>query len=389
MDLEEDIPTQKTEAKSGQKIGGCILERKLGEGGMGSVWEAHQISLDRKVAVKILSPELSSDREFVERFKREARLVGRLQSPYIVQVYDTGAEEGIGYIVMERLQGMSLQDRIDDSGPLNESESLRILSEVSRGLAVAHAQGLVHRDIKPANIFLCSDGTTKILDFGIAHDRLSDITRTGEILGTPNYMSPEHGCGKEVTEKSDLYALGSTIYAALTGTPPFRGGTPVAVLRMHIDEPPVPLRGIQPGLNELILSLMEKRASERPANADKVAEIAEKLRDGKPPIRWPRIPNQLVWGILGATLLASAGIFRARFRLLSLVSASIAHRRVLRNLLNWDSSLILPSSFEMSKTICTLSAPMPGRCRKNPVSVRVKASASSLPILVTDKTFLP
>jgi serine/threonine protein kinase len=307
MDLEEDIPTQKTEAKSGQKIGGCILERKLGEGGMGSVWEAHQISLERKVAVKILSPELSSDREFVERFKREARLVGRLQSPYIVQVYDTGAEEGIGYIVMERLQGMSLQDRIDDSGPLNESESLRILSEVSRGLAVAHAQGLVHRDIKPANIFLCSDGTTKILDFGIAHDRLSDITRTGEILGTPNYMSPEHGCGKEVTEKSDLYALGSTIYAALTGTPPFRGGTPVAVLRMHIDEPPVPLRGIQPGLNELILSLMEKRASERPTNADKVAEIAEKLRDGKTPIRWPRIPRQLVWGILGATLLAAAG----------------------------------------------------------------------------------
>lgn len=307
MNPEEEIPTRRTRVKSGQKIGGCILERKLGEGGMGAVWEARQLSLDRQVAVKILSPELSSDSQFVERFKREARLVGRLQSPFIVQVYDTGTEGDLGYIVMERLRGMSLQEKIDDSGPLGEDESIRMLSEIARGLAVAHSEGLVHRDIKPANIFLCSDGTAKILDFGIAHDRLSDITRTGEVLGTPNYMSPEHGAGKEVTEKSDLYALGATLYAALTGQPPFRGSTPVAVLRMHIDEPPVPLRGLRPGLNDLLLSLMAKTAAERPTNARKVSEIADALREGTAPKPLPRFLKPLAICLLAVGLLALAG----------------------------------------------------------------------------------
>ncbi len=273
---------------------------------MGTVWEARQLSLDRKVAVKILSPDLATDAEFVERFKREARLVGRLQSPFIVQVYDTGTEGDLGFIVMERLQGMSLQEKIDDSGPVGENDSIRMLVEIARGLAVAHAQGLVHRDIKPANIFVCSDGITKILDFGIAHDRLSNITRTGEVLGTPNYMSPEHGAGKEVTAKSDLYALGATVYAALTGMPPFRGSTPVVVLRMHMDEPPVPLRGIRPGLNNLVLSLMAKKTAERPASAEKVAEIAERLREGSAPKPLPRFLRPIALGALTVTLLLLA-----------------------------------------------------------------------------------
>ncbi|MBI2899231.1 MAG: serine/threonine protein kinase [Planctomycetes bacterium] len=281
---EDSIETRKVGPAPGPgfRIGGCVLEKRIGEGGMGTVWEARQLSLDRVVAVKLLASGLSSDKAYIERFKREAKAAGRINHRNIVAIHDAGTEAGLGYIVMERLQGWSLQDRLDKQGAFAEAEALDLLAQTARGLDAAHRSGLVHRDIKPGNIFLCGDGTAKILDFGLARDCSSSITQPGERLGTPHYMSPEACDGKPVDERSDLYSLGATMYAALAGTPPFRADTPVALLRKHVDEPPKPLEKVRGATNDLVLAMLAKAPPQRPANASEIARAAEAILGGKP-----------------------------------------------------------------------------------------------------------
>lgn len=281
---EDSIETRKMPAGPGPgfRIGGCVLEKQLGQGGMGTVWEARQLSLDRPVAVKLLAPALCTDAGFLERFKREAKTAGKLNHRNIVAIHDAGSEQGLGYIVMERLQGWSLQDRLDRQGPLSETEALDLLAQAARGLDAAHRCGLIHRDIKPGNVYLCTDGTVKILDFGLARDSSSHITQPGERLGTPHYMSPEACDGKVVDERSDLYSLGATFYAALKGTPPFRADTPVALLKKHVEEAPKPLENVRAQTNDLALALLAKHPAERPANAAEVVRLAEAMLGGKP-----------------------------------------------------------------------------------------------------------
>jgi hypothetical protein len=264
-------------------LGGCRLERPVGAGGMGQVWLARQLSLDRTVAVKILSPDLARDPEYVQRFRREATHAAKITSSYVVQTYDAVEERGLAFIVMEFLEGRTLEERLKQKGPLAEAQALHVLLQGAKGLSAAHDLGLVHRDVKPANMFLQKKGPIKLLDFGLVHaeGEMTHLTSPGTVMGTPDYMSPEQCEGKPATAVSDLYSLGATAYAALAGRPPFRGASPVAVLRMHLDTEPRSLRELRPEIGEsteaLIRRLMAKDPVDRPQRALDVAHEAEVL----------------------------------------------------------------------------------------------------------------
>lgn len=268
--------------EAGMILGGCRLERPLGAGGMGEVWLARQLSLDRRVAVKVLPAEFARDPAFVQRFRREALLAARVRSPYVVETYDAAVERGFAFIVMEYLDGETLNDRIREGKPLGEVRALHLLLQAARGLQAAHEVGLVHRDVKPANIFIQKKGPSKLLDFGLAQDRGEDdsLTEPGVVMGTPNYMSPEQCDGKPATPLSDLYSLGVSLYAALAGRPPFIAGTAIAVMRLHLDRDPKPLREVRPDLSaqteDLLRALLEKDPALRPASAHVVARDADR-----------------------------------------------------------------------------------------------------------------
>ena len=271
------------EIAPGVLLGGCRLERPLGAGGMGQVWLARQLSLDRTVAVKILAPDLGRDPEYLQRFRREAMHAARIKSSYVIQTHDVAQERGLAFIVMELLEGRTLEERLKQKGPLSEAQALHVLLQGARGLAAAHDLGLVHRDVKPANIFLQKKGPIKLLDFGLVHaeGEMTHLTNPGTVMGTPDYMSPEQCEGKPATAVSDLYSLGATAYAALAGRPPFQGPNAVAVLRMHLDCEPRALRELRPETGEcteaLIRRLMAKDPAGRPRTALDVAREAEEL----------------------------------------------------------------------------------------------------------------
>src|SRR4051794_35900049 len=217
------------------------LEELVGTGGMSSVFRAHDRLLDRRVALKILHPHYADDEDYVERFRREARAVARLSHPNIVTVIDRGEDEGRQYIVFEFIDGESLKELVDRSGPLPARRVVEIALQIADALAFAHQQGLVHRDVKPQNVLLNQDGDAKATDFGIARslDVEHGVTQTGTVLGTSNYLSPEQARGQAVTPATDVYSLGVVLYEMLTGEVPFPGENFVAVAMKHInDEPP-------------------------------------------------------------------------------------------------------------------------------------------------------
>jgi serine/threonine-protein kinase len=266
----------------------------LGEGGMGSVWEALDLRLERRVAVKVVGAGMGTgtvgrDPRLRERFEREAKLLAGLSSPYIVTVHDVGEGRFDGtsvlYLVMERLTGRSLDQVLaEELPPL--ADVARWGEQICRALAVAHASGVVHRDLKPANVMIEPDGLARVLDFGIAavlaessdHARL---TSTGVVVGTPAYMSPEQIEGGTVEARSDLYALGCVLYALATGRPPFHGGSLYQLLRQQMEKeapPPSALRAELPrAWDELITALLAKRPEERPGSATETAELLREL----------------------------------------------------------------------------------------------------------------
>ncbi|MFO0727051.1 MAG: protein kinase [Myxococcota bacterium] len=232
--------------------------KKLGEGGMGSVYQASQIPIDRMVAVKVLLGKLAQDEVAVKRFEQEARAVSKMQHPNTVTIYDYGkTEDDRLYIVMEFLRGKTLSDALRQSGGMDARRAIHIIRQVCASLAEAHKAGIIHRDLKPDNIFLTEVGGTrdftKVLDFGVAKmadsEAASTLTQTGMIFGTPKYMSPEQAEGKTIDFRADIYAIGVVMYEMLTGRPPFLADTPVALLLKHISEPPKPFRSIRPDLS--------------------------------------------------------------------------------------------------------------------------------------------
>lgn len=270
-------------------IGRALQERyllldRIGEGGMGVVYRGRDADAGRDVAIKVLSPELSVEPAERERFLREARACERIRHPNVIEMCGAGSsEEGLVFLVMELLHGEPL-GRVLARGPMAPARVVSIGAQLAAGLAEAHALDTIHRDIKPENVFLHrpprSDGeeTAKVLDFGLARLKGSmRLTATGVVFGTPEYMAPEQGSGGALTEKVDLYAAGCVLYAMLTGGPPFRGGAATVVLQ-HIRQAPAPpsahVGSLPPGLEELVLVLLEKDPARRPT----AAELAAALR---------------------------------------------------------------------------------------------------------------
>ncbi|MGE0712286.1 MAG: protein kinase [Planctomycetota bacterium] len=257
---------------------------EIGRGATGRVYAAHQKLLGRNVAIKVLRSELDVDAETQARFLREGRVCVKIDSPYVVDVYDVRISDGRFYLIMELVNGLSAKDRLF-SGALGVPEALLIGEQVAMGLAAAHANGIVHRDIKPANILLTPDGSAKLSDFGIAKDlnSVESLTATGEGLGTLAYVSPEQATeAKTVDTRTDLYSLGATLYHLIGGRPPFIPQS-AKVLLSILDKPAPPLTGVRPDcpteISEFLHQLLEKEPARRPPDAAAVAARLRRLRE--------------------------------------------------------------------------------------------------------------
>ena len=261
------------------RLGAYEVSGVVGAGGMGVVLKAFDRALDRTVAIKVMAPHLATSGAARQRFSREARAAAAVLHPNVIAIYGVSTDAALPYLVMPYVGGASLQKRLDTEGSLPVGDILRIGIQIASGLAAAHDQGLVHRDIKPANILL-DQGVDRLVitDFGLARavDDAS-VTRTGVIAGTPQYMSPEQSRGEPVDARSDLFSLGSVLYAACTGRVPFRADSPYGVLRKITDSAPRPIREINPlipvWLCRVVDRLLAKSVVERFQSADEVARM--------------------------------------------------------------------------------------------------------------------
>lgn len=254
------------------------LEELIGGGGMADVCKAKDCLLNRPVAVKILHEEFKQDKEFIDKFQREAQAAARLSHPNIVNIYDVGVADGDHYIVMEYVPGRTLKDCIRQEGHLSVSESLRVAREIAEALAHAHANNLVHCDIKPHNILMMADGHAKVADFGIARAVTeSTMTYSGNVIGSVHYFSPEQAKGTMITPKSDVYSLGVVLYEMLTGKLPFTGDNPVSIAVKHLQEEPVPVRQIDPAIPPVVEAIVSKAMSKDPAMRPTSAELVQDI----------------------------------------------------------------------------------------------------------------
>ena len=255
------------------------LQLRIAIGGMGEVWQAEDELILRQVAIKILKEEYLSDPAFLERFRTEARSAALVEHVGIANIYDYGEDTGSAFLVMELVPGESMSRLLERDKRLPEAQVLDIVAQTSRALAAAHARGLVHRDIKPGNLLITPDGKVKITDFGIA--RVGDqvpLTKTGQVMGTVQYLAPEQATGKTSTGATDLYSLGVVAYEALAGRRPFRGENQMAIAMAHINEmPPALPDSIDPRVQNLVLSCLAKKPNQRPESGTSLAIRAEAL----------------------------------------------------------------------------------------------------------------
>ncbi|MCX7010023.1 MAG: protein kinase [Kiritimatiellaeota bacterium] len=272
----------------GQALGNYEILAKLGQGGMGAVYKARDIRLQRSVAIKVLPVQLAADAEFLARFQREAIAAAQFNHQNLVQVYDIGEAGGTHYIVMELVEGESLGQRLARKGALEPREALALVVYVAQALAYAWDKAkLIHRDIKPANIFLSDDGAVKLGDLGLAkslQDAASGLTLSGTVMGTPQYMSPEQGnAEKDLDFRSDIYSLGCVLFHALAGQPPFQGDTTASLIYKHVHAPPPSLRKVLPDcpapLAQLLAKMLAKKPVDRPQSyAELIAELQQVYR---------------------------------------------------------------------------------------------------------------
>src|SRR5437867_499903 len=265
-----------------------VLDRELGGGGMSRVFIANEQRLNRKVVIKVLSPELAAGVSG-ERFEREIQLAASLQQANIVPILAAGETQGLPFYTMPFVEGESVRARLGKEGPLPISTVVGVLRDVAKALAYAHERGVVHRDIKPDNVLL-SGGTAVVTDFGIAKaisaartDKDgSTLTQLGTSIGTPAYMSPEQAAGDpSVDHRADIYSLGCTAYELLTGQPPFHGRTPARMLAAHMTETPPPISQLRPdtpaALEQLVMWCLAKEPAERPQSGQEIVQALESI----------------------------------------------------------------------------------------------------------------
>lgn len=261
------------------RLGPYEISGVVGAGGMGVVMKGHDLALDRVVAIKVLAPHLATSGAARKRFAREAKAAAAVLHPNVMSIHSVDNEGALPFLVMPFMRGSSLQKRIDKQGPLSTVEILRVAGQIAAGLAAAHAQGLVHRDIKPANIML-ADGLEQvaITDFGLAR-AVDDatMTRSGIIAGTPQYMSPEQARGLAIDSRSDLFSLGSLIYAMCTGHSPFRAESSFGVLRRITDDQPRAIEQINPQIPRWLCNLVDMLLAKQPADRIQTAREVETL----------------------------------------------------------------------------------------------------------------
>jgi serine/threonine protein kinase len=254
----------------GQTVGHYRLKQRLGEGGMGVVYLADDLTLSRSVAVKFLYSQMAAEREYLGRFIREARAAATLNHPHLVVIFDAGVVEEEGYFYsMEYVDGGSLGILVQKSGALAERDAARYIREAASGLAYAHKKGIIHRDVKPDNLMLDANGSVKVGDLGLAKwtgdGALVDTTPSGQIIGTPYYMSPEQVRGvRHVDTRSDIYALGATFYYLLTGTPPYMGPTAIVIMSMHLKNPVPDPRAVVAELDRELCAIVQKMMAKKP-----------------------------------------------------------------------------------------------------------------------------
>lgn len=305
---------------------------EVGTGGFATVYLGRNLETNEIVAIKILSAQYVEEEEYLERFRREAGLAERLQHPNIVRILDHGIEDGVHFLVMEFVEGLTLDKLLERKGRLSVEETLSYAEQTCAGLQAAFQVGVVHRDIKPANLMITPDGTVKIMDFGIARmESLEGLTKSGMFLGTPRYIAPEMARGARVDVRSDLYGMGLIIYQMLTGIPPFDADNPWAVLRLQLEADPPPIHQTRPDVPQWLESIVFKALAKDPAHrfqtpADMLAALeghtptpgpivfadpsAARADAKAAPVPLPRrgASRGLVWGLVAAALVVALAL---------------------------------------------------------------------------------
>jgi hypothetical protein len=304
----------------GKRLGTYEVASLLGTGGMGHVFRARDVSLDREVALKVLKPDLVRDREFEARFIREARVVAKLEHPAIVQIYSAGRAQGHLFLAMQLCNGETVDQRIRDHGPIPAKEALRVVRRVAEALEYAHQRGLMHRDVKPTNIMIDDAGGVKIMDFGLARSvvTLDGLTKNGVFYGTPEYSSPEQCQTNQIDVRTDIFSLGVVLYEMLTGKVPFVAETPLALFKKISEEQPLPLRHLNPKVprpvETLVGAMLEKDRERRIPSARAVIEAIDRVLEGssRPLPSARRATGWMPWAVgLAAGAIAAVAIVLA------------------------------------------------------------------------------
>ncbi len=300
----------------GKVIAQCMIERKLGEGGMGVVYLGRHTTLNKPVALKLLRQNLPTDANGIERFVREARAAASLDHAAIVNVYDAGHQNGLYYIVMQYVEGESLSARLERERRIPIDEALEIFEAAASGIEHAHSKGIIHRDIKPDNILLGIDGSVKIVDFGLARavEYDANISQTGIVVGSPTFMSPEQALGKKTDARADIYALGATLYQMVTGEPPFRARGFMEAIWKIVKESPLAPHQVSPDvpieLSRYIHGLMRKDPRNRPQSISEALDNLRSLvRKGGLHQRRKGARRLLKFGVVAAVIVALAWYF--------------------------------------------------------------------------------
>jgi serine/threonine protein kinase/WD40 repeat protein len=288
-------PYQPPAVEGSPEVPGYEILSELGRGGMGVVYQARQVALDRRVALKFVLAGAHADADDLARFRREAEAIARLRHPNVVEVYEVGDQGGVPHLAMELCPGGSLARQLA-AGPLAPRRAAALVETLARAVQAAHEAGVIHRDLNPANVLLTEDGTPKITDFGLARrlDGTAELTATGAILGTPSYMAPEQASGdsKRVGPAADVYALGAVLYACLTGRPPFRAATLLETLLQVVANPPARPSRLRPGvpapLEAICLRCLRKKPGQRFPSAAALADALRRFCEGQPPQVRPR-----------------------------------------------------------------------------------------------------